>query len=253
MSANVPPSFFARHRRFPHPIGIMKSRILIVDDDRESARGLRSILLRSIDCDVVLAFDGGEAIGKAFQEKPDLILLDIQLPVLDGFQVLAKIKARGISTRVIMFSAYRVDIATAVQAIKEGACDYLTKPIDASDIVEHIKRALLTESTINLNLANEATPLLRRLLESLENSSKNRGRASHERIDDHYVPATSLKDRFAKHWLIAIVSVCAVVATVTWQIVMNLYVYPRDFELNRVRKTVQLEQTPAPSATSTPR
>jgi CheY-like chemotaxis protein len=229
----------------------VKSRILIVDDHEEGARDLRSIFLRSIDCEVELAFDGEQAITKAIEGKPDLILLDIQLPVLDGFQVLARLKKKGVSTRVIMFSAYRVDIATAVQAIKEGACDYVTKPIEPPKLVEHIKRALLTESTINLNLANDATPLLKKLLESVEKLSKTQGQSQspEDYLSDHYLPQLGLREKLAKHWLFAVLSVSAVVAATTWQIVMNLYVYPRDFELNQLRSArSQPQLSPSPTA-----
>jgi CheY-like chemotaxis protein len=229
----------------------MKSRILVVDDDKDAARHVRSILLRQIDCEVELAFDGGEAIVKAAEGRPDLVLLDVQLPVLDGFEVLSRIKAKAISTRVIMFSAYRIDIATAVRAIKEGACDYLTKPIAALEIVEHIKRSLVTDSTINLHLASGETPLMQKLWETLDKISEQEHRGGGQNLlGEHYIREPSLKDRFAKHWFISLICVCAAVATVTWQLAMNLYVHPRDFELERLKNLSRT--SPSPSITNSP-
>ncbi|PYI93877.1 MAG: hypothetical protein DME97_03105 [Verrucomicrobia bacterium] len=178
----------------------MKWRLLVVDDHVSSAKDIRAILVRNLDCEVELAFDGGEAISKATEGRPDLILLDVELPALDGFEVLARIKAEGIATRVIMFSGYRIDVATAVRAIKQGACDYLTKPVSAFEVIEHVKRAMLTDSTINLHFASEATPLMQRLLQTLEKLPNQDDKSTSKKdLDDYYVPSSSLKDRFAKH------------------------------------------------------
>lgn len=229
----------------------MKSRILIVDDHKESARDLRSIFTRNMPWDVDVAYDGSEAITKATQGKPDLVLLDIQLPVLDGFEVLARLKHQSIPTRVIMFSAYHVDIATAVKAIKEGACDYLTKPVHPNKLMEHIERALVTESTINMNLANDATPLLRNLLESVERLTNDKGAREYLTSPHALVePASNLRSKLAKHWFFVVVAFATAVAAGTWQLVMNLYVYPRDFELNRLRNpSSELQASPTQSPT----
>ena len=69
-------------------------------------------------------------------------------------------------------------------------------------------------------------------------------------LDDYYVPSSSLKDRFAKHWFISLILICAVVAGVTWTLVMNLYVHPRDFELERLRSMAH--SSPSPTSSKTP-
>ena len=130
----------------------------MVDDDPASRR-LLDVRLRALDCRVVMAADGREALGVISRDAPDLILLDLQMPRMDGMEVLRALRKEGIDVPTIVITAHG-SIDTAVEAMKEGANDFITKPLDAKhfDIVvrkalerEGLKRGLelLTEETDN--------------------------------------------------------------------------------------------------------
>ena len=134
------------------------ARVLIVDDDPASRR-LLDVRLRALDCQVAMAADGREALDVISRDAPDLILLDLQMPRMDGMEVLRALRKEGIDVPTIVITAHG-SIDTAVEAMKEGANDFITKPLDAKhfDIVvrkalerEGLKRGLelLTEETDN--------------------------------------------------------------------------------------------------------
>lgn len=150
------------------------ARILVVDDDAQE-RALLDDTLSDRGFEVVTVGDGGAAVRKAEEFAPDLILLDLSLPVLDGFEVLEEIKKRKVATRVIMFSGVYMSLDVAVKCIKSGACDFLTKPTDLQDLINHIERNLITESAINLNVANPA-PIIGELLALVEDFTKENSR-----------------------------------------------------------------------------
>ena len=130
----------------------------MVDDDAASRR-LLEVRLRALDCQVAMAGDGREALEVISRHAPDLILLDLQMPRMDGMEVLRALRKEGIDVPTIVITAHG-SIDTAVEAMKEGANDFITKPLDAKhfDIVvrkalerEGLKRGLdlLTEETDN--------------------------------------------------------------------------------------------------------
>jgi DNA-binding NarL/FixJ family response regulator len=115
-------------------------KILIVDDDR----GLQSLLsdvLKLEGYEAIVAGDGREALEKIKMHLPDLILLDIRLPKMDGIKVLEEIKKIDKNLIVIMLTGYG-DIKDAVKAMKLGAFDYITKPFKNEEMVINIKKAL---------------------------------------------------------------------------------------------------------------
>jgi DNA-binding response OmpR family regulator len=148
-------------------MGRDKKKILLVEDTEET-RNHFAKLLRNKGYAVSTAKDGLEAIEKASVENPDLVLLDIQLPHLDGYEVLEAIKQRAIETRVIMYSGFEREIDTAVRCVKGGACDFLTKPIESGILTGKIQRYLLLEDTINTKVQKTPEIVVRSLMEDLE-------------------------------------------------------------------------------------
>jgi len=106
----------------------MKYRIFVVDDDTQYARMLSYRLSKNTNYDVTV-FNRGEAVLERLSEKPDVILLDIMMPGVDGIEVLQKVLKELPNIPVIMVSAQGV-IDTAVEAMKLGAHDYITKGQD---------------------------------------------------------------------------------------------------------------------------
>ncbi len=116
------------------------TRILIVDDDKHIVEALAERFTHQ-GMDVVTASSGEEAVERLRQERPDVVLLDVQLPRGDGFHVLGRIRELGIETTVVMITAYGT-VERAVQAMREGAYDFLQKPFEPALVESVIRRAL---------------------------------------------------------------------------------------------------------------
>ncbi len=118
----------------------MNKTILIVDDEKDFC----TVLSDSLSQDryrVVTVFNGKTALQIAKKEKPDLMLLDIKMPGMDGIEVLRKIKKMKKEIAVIMFTAYGT-LETARKAMKLGAYDYVTKPVDLFLLKSLVKEVL---------------------------------------------------------------------------------------------------------------
>lgn len=115
-------------------------KALVVDDEPDM-RWLLGQVLRDQGFEVVLAEDGHVALKQITLETPDVALLDIKMPGLDGIQVLEQVNAVNPHLPVVMITAYG-DLGSAVQAIRLGAYDYLTKPFNNDEILFTVKRAL---------------------------------------------------------------------------------------------------------------
>ena len=119
-----------------------QAKVLIVDDEPFNVDVLQQEL-EDLNYQILTAFNGQEALDKIKSQQPDLILLDLMMPVLDGFAVLSQIKAdndlRDIP--VIIVSAAN-DSKSIVKGIKQGADDYITKPVDADHLIKKLKEYL---------------------------------------------------------------------------------------------------------------
>ncbi|MCL4426403.1 MAG: sigma-54 dependent transcriptional regulator [Firmicutes bacterium] len=120
------------------------ARLLIIDDEK-NMRWALSRALRSEGLEIFTAGSGPEGLALLREEKPDLVLLDLKLPGLDGLSVLRQIKAEMPLVAVIIMTAYG-SIETAVEAIKAGAYDYITKPFDLEAVKLVLARALENQS-----------------------------------------------------------------------------------------------------------
>ncbi len=135
-------------------------KILIVDDDQDLRFNLSQIL-KEAGYDVIDARDGREALKILQGNCPDLVLLDMRLPEMDGMKILEKMKELESKPAIIMLTAYS-DVKDAVKAMKLGAYDYITKPFDNEELILTIKKALSTQY-----LSREVESLRRRLGERL--------------------------------------------------------------------------------------
>ena len=116
------------------------ARILIVDDEQKIRRIL-SVLLQERRHQVAEAASGQEALDLAPDFQPDVVLLDVKMPGIDGIETLRRLLAEQAGVDVIMMTAYGT-IRSAVEAMRSGAFDYLTKPFDNDELVMLIDRAL---------------------------------------------------------------------------------------------------------------
>ena len=115
-------------------------RVLVVDDDLNIAE-LVSTALRYEDFEVRIASDGATAVAMARDFAPDLVVLDVMLPDLDGFEVQAKIRASGRSVPVLFLTA-RDAVEDRVRGLTLGADDYLTKPFSLAELVARVHAVL---------------------------------------------------------------------------------------------------------------
>ena len=120
-----------------------EARLLVVDDE-PNIRDLLAESLRFAGFEVVTASDGLEAVAAAARERPDLVVLDVMMPGIDGFEVVRRLRAEG--TRVpVLFLTARDDKADAINGLTVGGDDYVTKPFSLGELVARI-RALLRRS-----------------------------------------------------------------------------------------------------------
>jgi len=112
------------------------SRILLVEDDAQMARGL-SYNLEAEGYEVVAAADGDEGLKRARSGGFDLVLLDVMLPRLSGFEILKKLRADGIETPVILLTARGAEM-DKIAGLKLGADDYVTKPFSLGELLARI-------------------------------------------------------------------------------------------------------------------
>lgn len=117
-----------------------QQRILIVEDERTALRALR-LILEDEGYLVLEAASGGEGLRIALAEGPDLILLDIRLPDVDGIAVMQRLRAAGSDAAVIIMTA-ETSSANAIRATQFGAFDYLSKPINDEHLLVLIRRAM---------------------------------------------------------------------------------------------------------------
>lgn len=121
-------------------------KILVVDDDADLRLSVSSALSAS-DCSVDQASDGEEAVLRVRTNKYDLVLLDVNMPKLTGMEALKEIKSYDPSIVVIVLTAF-ANIRDAVEAVKEGAYNYLEKPIKAENLVYLVDRALKANNMV---------------------------------------------------------------------------------------------------------
>src|SRR5688572_27635314 len=117
------------------------SRSILVADDDADIRDILSETMNSLGSRVITAANGQECLDTVDKEAPELVLLDIEMPVKNGLEVLKELRQRGRDTTVIMITAYGT-VERAVQAMKEGAFDFITKPFDLDHIVLVVEKAL---------------------------------------------------------------------------------------------------------------
>ncbi|MFY9324175.1 MAG: response regulator, partial [Syntrophomonadaceae bacterium] len=117
-----------------------KPLILVVDDE-ENIRLLLDKVLREEDLDVVTVDNGYKALNYIANHRVAITIMDIRMPKIDGLEVLRRIKAQDLDAIIIMLTAFAT-IKTAVEAMRHGAFDYLTKPFEIDELRVSVNRAL---------------------------------------------------------------------------------------------------------------
>ena len=114
---------------------------VLVTDDEDNIRFLLDAALRHFGFDVILAANGREALGAVADDKPDLIVLDVMLPDLDGFEVCRRLRADGVRVPVLFLTA-RDGTEEKVRGLTLGGDDYVTKPFSLEEVVARVRAIL---------------------------------------------------------------------------------------------------------------
>lgn len=142
-----------------------KSRILIVDDNPTNVE-LLEVYLADVDCELGVAVDGKDALDKVASFKPHLILLDVMMPKLSGFEVCKKIKGaaetRGIM--ILMVTALN-ELGDIERAVSAGTDDFLSKPVNKLELVKRV------ENMLKLRHVTDENERLRRYIQEMEDDS----------------------------------------------------------------------------------
>jgi two-component system alkaline phosphatase synthesis response regulator PhoP len=151
------------------PAAERRSRILIADDNQPNVELMEAFLVE-VDCDIAVAVDGRDTLEKVTSFQPDLILLDVMMPKLSGFEVCKKIKSDP-NTKAIMILMVtalneRGDIERGVDS---GTDDFLSKPVNKVELVKRV------ENMLKLRNVTDELERLRRYIQQLEDDSGPQG------------------------------------------------------------------------------
>ncbi|HHT9137527.1 MAG TPA: response regulator transcription factor [Candidatus Wunengus sp. YC60] len=141
-----------------------KPKILVADDIKQNVKLLRVILTAS-EFDVIEAYDGEEALEKAKSENPDLILLDIMMPKLTGYEVCQRLRADGTTKGIpiIMITALH-EMEDRIKGIDAGADDFISKPFNKTELLARVKSLLRMRQP---SVKKEETTILDTILSGL--------------------------------------------------------------------------------------
>ena len=123
---------------------INTKKILVVDDDKNICE-LLNIYLKNEGYNVVFAYDGSDAVNKAKEEKPDLIVLDVMMPIINGWEA-CKLIRQFTTVPIIMLTALDT-LENKVQGLNIGADDYIVKPFEPVEVLARINAHLRREET----------------------------------------------------------------------------------------------------------
>ena len=146
----------------PSPV---KSRVLIADDNPTNVE-LLEVYLSDVDCTIGVAVDGLDTLNKVDTFRPDLILLDIMMPKLSGFEVCKKLKSnpatRGIM--ILMVTALN-ELGDIERAVNAGTDDFLSKPVNKIELLKRV------ENMLKLRHITDEVERLRRYIEGMEDGA----------------------------------------------------------------------------------
>lgn len=124
----------------------MANKLLIVEDEKRISRFLE-LELKHEGYEILTAFDGRSGLDLVVKEKPDLIILDLMLPVMSGIEVCRRIRQAKNNVPIIMLTA-KDDVSDKVMGLDMGADDYMTKPFAIEELLARIRVAIKRKSTV---------------------------------------------------------------------------------------------------------
>jgi two-component system, OmpR family, alkaline phosphatase synthesis response regulator PhoP len=153
---------FAPGRGFPIMSAMPKSKILIADDNNTNVELLEAYL-DGIECEIAVAVDGLDTLAKVVEFQPDLILLDIMMPKMSGFEVCKTLK-RDEKTRQVMILMVTAlnELGDIERAVAAGCDDFLSKPVNKLELVKRV------ENMLKLRHVTDELERLRRYIDGMD-------------------------------------------------------------------------------------
>ena len=144
---------------------VRKGRILIADDNPSNVE-LLEVYLSDIDCELGVATDGRDTINKVPEFQPDLILLDIMMPKLSGFEVCQKLKSDPATKAIMILMVTALNEPGDIErAVNAGTDDFLSKPVNKLELLKRV------ENMLRLRHVTDEVERLRRYIDGMEDSS----------------------------------------------------------------------------------
>jgi two-component system, OmpR family, alkaline phosphatase synthesis response regulator PhoP len=147
-----------------------KSRILIADDNGPNVELLEAYLV-DIDCEIAVAIDGRDTLDKVESFKPDLILLDVMMPKLSGFEVCQKLRANPATRNIMVLMVTALnELGDIERAVDAGTDDFLSKPVNKLELVKRVQNML------KLHHVTDELERLRRYIDEMDNPNPLSGK-----------------------------------------------------------------------------
>ena len=146
-----------------------KSKILIADDNPTNVE-LLEVYLSDCDCEIAIAVDGQDTLDKVAEFAPDLILLDIMMPKLSGFEVCEKVKSDPKTNEIMILMVTALnELGDIERAVAAGCDDFLSKPVNKLELTKRV------ENMLKLRHVTDENERLRRYIDDMEDMSGPRG------------------------------------------------------------------------------
>lgn len=147
-----------------------KSRILIADDNSTNVE-LLEVYLNDIECDLAIAVDGRDTLDKVASFEPDLILLDVMMPKLSGFEVCKQLKGdpKTVQIMILMVTALN-ELGDIERAVNAGTDDFLSKPVNKLELLKRV------ENMLKLRHVTNERDRLRQYIQGMEDGSGPQGK-----------------------------------------------------------------------------
>jgi CheY-like chemotaxis protein len=144
---------------------MLKSRILIADDNPTNVE-LLEVYLSGMECDIAVAVDGRDTLDKVGQFQPDLILLDIMMPKLSGFEVCETLKGDPATKDIMILMVTALNESGDIErGVMAGCDDFLSKPVNKLELLKRV------ENMLKLRHVTDELERLRRYIDGMEDSS----------------------------------------------------------------------------------
>jgi CheY-like chemotaxis protein len=141
---------------------------ILIADDNEANRELLEAYLATIDCETEIAVDGQDTLEKVDSFQPDLVLLDVMMPKLSGFEVCEKLKAAEETKRVMVLMVTALsELGDIERAVAAGTDDFLSKPVNRIELLKRVENMLKLKGT------GDELERLRRYIEEMEDPDRD--------------------------------------------------------------------------------